>query len=91
MPKYMTDNATRINEATMEYMEFSSGNSELPNIYVMRDSYSVMMFDWIAERCQNVIYKPLWEFGFRTKEIENIDVDYVIYIICEMNIMSILR
>lgn len=91
MPKYMTDSATRINEATMEYMEFSSGKTDLPNIFVMRDSYSVMMFDWIAERCQNVVYKPLWEFGFHTEDIENMDVDYVIYIICEMNIMSILR
>lgn len=91
MPKYMTDDATRINEATMEYMSFSSSDTSKPNVFVMRDSYSVMMFDWIAERCQNVVYKPLWEFGFHTEEIEGMDVDYVIYIICEMNIMSILR
>ena len=91
LPKYMTDDATRINEATMEYMSFSSSDTSKPNVFVMRDSYSVMMFDWIAERCQNVVYKPLWEFGFHTEEIEGMDVDYVIYIICEMNILSILR
>lgn len=89
--KYLSPTASRINERTMELMEFSSGDESKPNLFIMRDSYSVMMFDWIAERSNNVTFMPLWEFGFNTDELEKHDVDYVIYILCEMNIMSILR
>ncbi|HPE94808.1 MAG TPA: DHHW family protein, partial [Bacillota bacterium] len=92
LDKYASALETRINEATMGSLSFSNTAAlELPDVYIMRDSYSVMMFDWIAERCGESYFKPLWEFSFNTDEILSYSPDYVIYIISDMNILSILR
>lgn len=90
--KKYKDGEIRIDEATMS--EISLSNSKMsggPDVYIMRDSYSVMMIDFITERCGRTYYKPLWEFKFDEDEISSFSPDYVIYIVTEMNIPNIAR
>lgn len=90
--KYISSTESRINEETMGALRFdNTDDSGKPDVFIMRDSYSVMMFDWIAERCDVSSFKALWEFGFKTEEISECSPDYVIYIISDMNILSIIR
>lgn len=92
LPKYSADDRSRINDDCMEYMEFhNSAGQNKPSVLMMRDSYSIMLFDWLAERCGSSYFKPLWEFQFDANEISSLGVDYVIYFITDMNLNSIIR
>ncbi len=88
--KYEAPDCTRINDRCTEYMEFHNKNGkDKPSFLMMRDSYSIMLFDWLAERANNSYYKPLWKFEYNESEYDN--VDYVIYFVCDMNLTNILR
>ena len=90
--KYAWDEATVINDDNMAQMDFSNPNGEgKPSFLMLRDSYSIMLFDWLAERAAESHYKPLWEFGIEAQEAFDLGVDYVIVFICDMNLQSILR
>lgn len=92
LPKYSADDRSRINDDCMEYMEFHNESGENKSSFIMlRDSYSIMLFDWLAESCDSSYYKPLWDFGFDINEIISLDVDYVIYFITDMNLNNIIK
>lgn len=90
LPKYKSDKYTQINDDCTNYMEFHNGDSKnKPSYLMMRDSYSIMLFDWLAERAANSYYKPLWDFEYNESNYDN--VDYVIYFVCDMNLTSVIR
>ena len=90
--KYAWEEATVINDDNMAQMDFSNPDGEgKPSFLMMRDSYSIMLFDWLAERASESHYKPLWEFDIDVQEAFDLDVDYVIIFICDMNLQSILK
>ena len=65
-------------------------NSKLPNCIVMRDSYSTQMYDILAERMNRTIYCGMWGYRWDNWLIDNEKPDYIIYLIAEWNIDSIL-
>ena len=90
--KYAHGEATVINDDNMQYMEFHNAQSEgKPSFLMLRDSYSIMLFDWLAERAADSYYKPLWDFNIDVQEAFDLGVDYVIIFICDMNLNSVLR
>ena len=90
--KYASNDATVINNENMEQMDFSNPEGEgKPSFLMLRDSYSIMLFDWLAERASGSHYKPLWEFGISVEEAAALGVDYVIVFICDMNLNSVLK
>ena len=90
LPKYEAENCTRINDNCTKYMEFHNKNGKnKPSFLMMRDSYSIMLFDWLAERSNNSYYKALWDFDYNESEYDN--VDYVIYFVCDMNLTNVIR
>lgn len=70
---------------------FSTGNANLPDLYVMRDSYSTQIYDILADRGNTTLYKSMWNYTYNLSEISNNQPDYVIYILAEWNIDSVLQ
>ncbi|HPE94624.1 MAG TPA: Ig-like domain-containing protein, partial [Bacillota bacterium] len=68
-----------------------TNRSHLPTTVIYRDSYSTQMFDIIAERCDTSAFHAMWDYTLNTSEFKSLDADYVIYIINERNIGSILN
>ena len=91
-PKYASPSSTVINNDNMEYMQFvNPEGAGKPSFLMLRDSYSIMLFDWLAERASVSYYKPLWEFEISAEEAAALEVDYVIVFICDMNLNSVLK
>jgi hypothetical protein len=72
-------------------MTFSTGNKNLPNLYVMRDSYSAQIFDILAERANTTVYKQMWGYTYNIGDIKSAKPDYIIYIAAKWNINSIIQ
>lgn len=75
---------------TPQAHEYHTGNSNLPDIYIMRDSFSIHMFNMLPERCNNTYYKAMWSYSFVKSDIESKKPDYVLYILTEHNIPELL-
>ena len=67
-----------------------TGNDKLPNCIVMRDSYSTQIYDILAERMNRTVYRGMWGYAWDNWLISSEKPDYVIYLIAEWNIDSIL-
>lgn len=61
----------------------------LPNITVMRDSYSTQIYDLIPERANNTYYKGMWDYTWDINSLTYQNPDYVVYVVAEWNIDSI--
>lgn len=90
--KYAHEEATVINNDNMDQMDFTNPDGEgKPSFLMLRDSYSIMLFDWLAERASVSHFKPLWEFEISAEEAAALGVDYIIVFVCDMNLNSVLR
>lgn len=67
-----------------------TGSSELPSCIVIRDSYSTQIYDLIAERMSNTHFLGMWNYSWDNRLIYDEQPDYVIYIVAEWNLDSIL-
>ena len=61
----------------------------LPSCMVLRDSFGTQMFDILAERMNKTIYKGMWDYSYYGAEIVSQKPDYLIYIIAEWNLDSV--
>lgn len=64
---------------------------ELPSCLVIRDSYSTQMYDLIPERMNTTHYQGMWNYSWNNGTIQNEQPDYIIYLVAEWNIDSILK
>lgn len=92
LPKYAANDRSRINDDCMKEMTFHNANgSNKPSFIMMRDSYSIMLFDWLAERASDSYFKKLWDFDFDINEITTLGVDYIIYFVTDLNLNNVLK
>lgn len=92
IPKYKNNESILIADEPTKEHTFSNPESEdRPNVIILRDSYSIMMFDFIAERCAATTMRAMWDFTFDRELFKNLDVDYVIYIVCDMNLKNLYK
>ncbi len=90
IPRYRATNSlVYSNQVTYEYT-IDTNRSNLPSCIVMRDSYSTQLFDILAERMDTTVYKGMWGYTWNQQEISSMKPDYVIYILAEWNIDSVL-
>ncbi len=89
VPRYRADcqmvyttNVTRANT-------IRTYRDNLPSCMVIRDSFSTQMYDILAERMNETVYKPMWDYTYYAGEIIEDKPDYVIYIAAEWNLDSI--
>ncbi len=89
--RYRENNERLIySEDSTAELNMGTGDPDLPNLYVLRDSYSASIFDIIPDRCNNCHYKSMWSYSFKINDIKKYDTDYVVYIVSEWNIDSII-
>ena len=63
---------------------------ELPSCLVIRDSFSTQMYDLIPERMDTTHYQGMWNYAWDASIIANEQPDYIIYLVAESTIESIL-
>ena len=91
VPRYRAANYLMYSNDVTYEREFNTSRSNLPDIYVMRDSFSTQIYDILAERANNCLYKSMWSYTYNLSEITSFAPDYIIYIVAEWNIDSILQ
>ena len=69
---------------------FKTERSDLPDVYVYRNSYGAQMFDIIAERSNTSFFNPTFTYAFNLAQIAKTAPDYVIYIMSEWDFDNIL-
>jgi hypothetical protein len=89
--RYRSPNYLMYSDGITPEMSFVTGNKKLPDLYVMRDSYSAQIFDILADRGNTTVYKPMWGFTYDISDIMSTQPDYIIYIAAEWNIPSIIQ
>jgi hypothetical protein len=61
-------------------------NTNAPNIYIMRDSYSIAMVPFLKDSFYKSTYN--WTFSFSESEVENADADIIMVIVAERNLRN---
>lgn len=76
--------------AVTEEKIINTKREELPSCIVLRDSYSTQMYDILAERMNKTHYMGMWGYRWDQSLIASEKPDYVIYILAEWNLDSVL-
>ncbi len=66
-----------------------TNRDNLPSCMVLRDSFGTQMFDILAERMDKTIYKGMWDYTYYGAELVSQKPDYLIYILAEWNLDSV--
>ena len=90
VPRYLNNDRLTYSDNVTWENTLSSGDTNKPNAYVMRDSYSTQIYDILAERFNKTHYVGMWGYSWNFAQIAKEKPDYVIYLIAEWNIDSIL-
>lgn len=89
VPRYRADvQMVYSTKATWPY-EFYTNRNNLPSCVVMHDSFGTQIFDILAERMNTTIYPAMWDYSYNRSVIINNELDYVIYILAEWNLDSV--
>ncbi len=90
VPRYRSATELVYNDRMTYANVINTNRPELPSCMVIRDSYSTQIYDILAERMNTTNYKGMWDYGWYTSEINSTKPDFIIYIVAEWNIDSIL-
>lgn len=90
VPRYRSGKDLVYNDRMTYANTIYTNRPELPSCMVLRDSYSTQIYDILAERMNTTDYKGMWDYSWYTSEINSSKPDYIIYIVAEWNIDSIL-
>ena len=66
------------------------GNRNLPTVMFIRDSYSFGIHSFINQSFATVYWNNTWDYQFKKSDIKKAKVDYLVYLISEKNMRSIL-
>lgn len=73
-------------DTTPKEATYNTGNASLPNIYVMRDSFGIAIYNMLPDRFNKTTYKAMWSYGFDQNDIKSSGANYVLYLIAERNL-----
>ena len=62
----------------------------LPRAYVMRDSFGTPIYSLVSDAFESVQWEAMWSYEINKNDISSLKPDYVIYIITERNIGSVI-
>ncbi len=91
IPRYRYENMLFYSDNVTWDHTIRTDRPELPSCMVIRDSYSTQMYDLIAERMDTTHYRGMWNYTWDSAAIKNEEPDYIIYLVAEWNIDSILK
>lgn len=81
-----TEDLLMNHDTTPKAATYTTGNTNLPDIYVMRDSFGIAMYNMLPDRFNKTTYKAMWSYGFDQNDIKSSGTDYVLYLIAERNL-----
>lgn len=81
-----TEDLNMNHDTTPKAAMYATDNTNLPNVYVMRDSFGIAMYNMLPDRFNQTTYKKMWSYGFDQKEIKESGTNYVLYLIAERNL-----
>lgn len=91
VPRYRSKKELIYNDEVTFERVFQTYNDSLPNLYVIRDSYSTQIYDILADRGNTTYYRPMWNYWYDISDIKRNAPDYIIYIVAEWNIDVIIN
>ena len=68
---------------------YRTGNPELPDIYVFRNSYGAAIWDLLIERSNKTVFNTMFSYTFNLAQIKQADPDYLIYVMTEWELNNI--
>lgn len=68
----------------------NAGDKNLPSAMIIRDSFSFNAFAYLNQYFSEVHWNYTWDYKFKKVDIVRADVDYLIYLISEKSLSSIL-
>lgn len=90
VPRYQSETLLAYSNDVTYAKTFNTRNENLPSCIVMRDSYSTQIYDLIPERMNKTQYLGMWDYTWNAKSISSSKPDYIIYIVAEWNLDSII-
>ena len=89
--RVFTDDESRFYESfgVLAKEIIDTGREDLPSALIYRDSYSVALYDIVAERFSRTYMRGCFDYGWKPNEILEEKPDYVIFIYCEYNFDAI--
>ncbi|MBQ3065837.1 MAG: hypothetical protein IJC98_06350 [Clostridia bacterium] len=70
---------------------YDTERSDLPDIYVIRNSYGASIYDLLLDRSNRALFRPMFSYTFNIAEIQQNEPDYLIYILSEWNLNELLE
>lgn len=71
--------------------DIKNNNDKLPKGVVFRCSYGTHIMDIMSDRFNHVVFDDMWQYRFDRDLIQEVNPDYVIYILAERNIFELLK
>ncbi|MHB1152232.1 MAG: alginate O-acetyltransferase AlgX-related protein [Eubacteriales bacterium] len=65
-------------------------DKSLPRAYILRDSFGSPIYALVSDAFESTSWRSMWNYDFNKKDISAFDPDYLIYIITERNIGSVI-
>ncbi len=90
IPRYRSKNMLCYSDNVTWEHTIKTDRSNLPSCMVLRDSYSTQIFDLIPERMDTTHYLGMWNYTWDNSAIKREKPDYIIYVVAEWNLDSIL-
>ncbi|MBQ4351324.1 MAG: hypothetical protein II768_08695 [Clostridia bacterium] len=69
---------------------YDTKRTDLPDLYVFRNSYSASIFDLLIERSDRTVFSPMFTYTYNYAQIKSADPDYVVYILSEWDFSYII-
>ena len=88
--RYRSDTMLCYSNAVTEQNTIRTNRENLPSCIVFRDSYSTQLYDILAERMNETNYMGMWGFAWSQSQINSIKPDYIIYVVAEWNLDSVI-
>lgn len=88
--RYRSDTMLCYSNAVTDQNTINTNRGNLPSCIVFRDSYSTQLYDILAERMDQTNYMGMWSFAWNNSYISSVKPDYIIYVLAEWNLDSII-
>lgn len=64
---------------------------ELPKVMIIRDSFGTPAFGIFSDAFSETYWRAMWDYEFPKNQISSLKPDYIVYMVAERNIKSIVR
>lgn len=78
-------------EEVLDGDEYNTNRADLPDIYVVRNSYGATVYDLMLERSNSAYFRSTFSYSFNIAELTEKEPDYLIYVFSEWDLQELLN